>query len=232
MGRKQPKQLMNSEYERRENDAYLTDHWITRALLRRMPVERSKKILYVDPACGRGDILAPIAYAGAMRTLGLDIDLPKKTHRAIGMHMSEMNFLTDTFDNKDKPSLIYVANPPFGPEAQRFLFKCLTDERATKVAFLLRSLWNTSPGRGGARQRLFTSETIHRDGKRMNPFRYAYEIVLTERPRWDWWYVTDEQSKKNNKPFHSYSWHVWDREHKGPSTQFWEGNDGLGRIKL
>lgn len=227
MTRKQPKQLVNSEYERAENDAYFTDHWMTRALLRHMPVERSGKIIYVDPACGRGDIMAPLHAAGAMRVLGVDIDVPHKRFKATGMAYSECNFLEDSFENKPDAKLIYVANPPFGPLAQKFLVRCLEDERATKVAFLLRSLWNTSPGRKNSRLALFNKSCARFD------MAYAYEIVLTERPVWDWWYrAAPKRGEKRNKPFHSYSWHVWDRNWKGPSTQFWEGNDGKGRVEL
>lgn len=224
MAKKQPKQLVNSNYERNENDAYYTDHWVTRALLTKMTPQAP--LTYIDPAAGRGDILA--VYKDAIPKLsvfGVDIAPPRK--RFSRVPIVEGDFLQkEITTHRDSGHIVYVTNPPFGHLAQKFLRKCLADERATQVAFLLRSLWNTSPGRKNSRMALFNKS------RENFGIPYAYEIVLTERPLWDWWYTSAAESAENNKPFHSYSWHVWDRNWKGPSTQFWVGNDGKGRIKL
>jgi hypothetical protein len=232
--KKQPKQLVNSTYERRENDSYLTDHWVTRALLRHLSY-RPKKDHFYDPCAGRGDILAAIRahLPGPVYVSGADIDPPKKRFK---MSICKTDFL-DPGTRLHHDADIIVTNPPFGDLAYKCLVQALSSESAHTVAFLLRSAWNTSPGRNGVRTRLFDNKSggfVSAWNKNAGPFRFAYEIVLTERPLWDWWYVTDEERIEQdlNKPFHSYSWFVWKRGWRGPSTQFWEGHDGKGRVKL
>ena len=216
MTKKQPKQLVNSEYERRENDAYYTDPWVTRALLRRFgPVRTLGDVC--DPAAGRGDILKAVDDAGytgfVPKLYGYDIAAPRK--RVWKGKILNQDYLDPAFELPPYIDTV-ITNPPFGDLAQKFVVKTLVNPNIRRAAFLLRCNWNTSAGRKDSRRRLF-------DRSRPDLIPFAYEIILTERPRWDWWYVTEEQSKDNNKPFHSYSWFVWDRSWKGPSTQFWEG---------
>ena len=214
MTKKQPKQLIHSGYERRERDAYYTESWLTNVLLRHLKV-RGKTVC--DPAAGRGDILkaveGSIHQGTGVNTLGYDIQPPRKPVR--GVKIIKQDFLDPKFVIPPDVNIV-ITNPPFGTLAQKFVTKTLATGTVVKAAFLLKSVWNTSPGTKNSRRRLF-------DGTRPDLIPFAYEIVLTERPTWDWWYVTKAEAEENNKPFHSYSWFVWDRDWKGPSTQFWEG---------
>ncbi len=210
--KKQPKQLVNSEYERREHDAYYTDHWLTEVLLRHVQLTRAHHRV-CDPAAGRGDIMTVIKALG-VPVVGSDIAPPKKLLPGC-QTIRKADFLLPRF-KFDAGVNTVITNPPFGDLAQQFVVRTLSDPQIKLAAFLLRCNWNTSAGRGGSRTALFD-----RGNAGFIPF--AYEIVITDRPRWDWWYKTEKQAAKDNKPFHSYSWFVWDRSWKGPSTQFWEG---------
>lgn len=215
---RQPTQLVNSQYERNEDDKYYTEHWLTEVLLRHVKLSRAHDVVF-DPAAGRGDIMAPVKALG-VKALGNDINPPAKLLPGCESLITKGDYLSPKFVYPAPNVNVIIANPPFGDLAQQFVEKALAAPRVRLVAFLLRCNWNTSPGgRGktkGSRTRLF-------QGRGGMPF--AYEIVITDRPRWDWWYVSEEESAKNNKPFHSYSWYVWDRDWKGRSTQFFDGRE-------
>lgn len=213
--KRQPKQLVNSSYERRDNDAYYTEAWLTRILLRHFKVRGST---VCDPAAGRGDILKAVDDSivmgtGAPKLYGYDIAPPrKKVVDSAFCRILPVDFLDPEFKLPKQIDTV-ITNPPFGDLAQKFVAKTLASPHVERAAFLLRCNWNTSAGRGKSRVKLFTGRE----------FPFAYEIIITERPRWDWWYKTEAEAADDNKPFHSYSWFVWDRRWKGPSTQFWEG---------
>lgn len=215
---KQPKQLINSEHERAEHDAYYTAPWLTEILLRYVKVRKYSHIF--EPAAGRGDMIKVIRDKGGIVS-GLDIAPPKKLVIPHGI-IKKGDFLASDFKFPRSADAV-INNPPFGDLAQKFVTRAVTAPQIRLSAFLMRSLWNTAPGgRGvtkGSRSALFSN------GPAMLTKRapFAYEIVITERPTWDWWYVTKAQAEENNKPFHSYSWFVWSRDWTGPSTQFWEG---------
>jgi hypothetical protein len=75
--------------------------------------------------------------------------------------------------------------------SERFVRTALSYE--TKVAMLLRSEFASA----GGRDDLFCDEA-----------GYAFEVKLTSRPRWDWWF----RDKPKSSPRHNYSWFVWDKE--------------------
>lgn len=212
---KQPKQLVNSSYDRNPDDKYYTEGWLVDILTRRLSMRRFQRIC--DPAAGRGDILRQIAdsYPG-VDLVGSDI---KPDERRVFNPIRKADFLADDYVFDANVDCI-ITNPPFGDLAQQFVEKTLATPHMKLAAFLLRCNWNTaSGGRGktkGSRIKLF-------EGRGGMPF--AYEIIITDRPRWDWWYKTEEESAKDNKPFHSYSWYVWAKDWEGPSTQFWEGRE-------
>jgi predicted RNA methylase len=95
-----------------------------------------------------------------------------------------------------------VTNPPFGSDAQKFVERALEYDVMT-VSMLLRSEFRS----GKTRRHLFGDCPM-----------YAGEIVLTSRPRWDWWF----RDKPKASPRHNFSWFVWDMRHlnKTPYQRF------------
>lgn len=218
----------NSKYKRRPNDGYYTEHWITKCLLPFIPDDVNN---IIDPAAGRGDIMKVLADAGK-RTHGYDIDLrPYKKAKLEGTgFITERNFFdTKVVGSKTSGCQGLVMNPPYGGAqvlydgrkrtvADAFLRHALNQD-VQFVAALLRTDFNHSVRRTD----LFEA----RPG---NPFPFAFEIVLTKRPVWDWWIknkpvIIDPKTgkEKKNTPMHNFSWFCFHRDWKGPSTQFWMG---------
>jgi hypothetical protein len=81
-----------------------------------------------------------------------------------------------------------ITNPPFGKKAEAFVRKASKATQSVRyMAFLLRSEWK----HGSKRLDLFEPGS-----------HYAGEIVLTWRPRWDWWF----RDKPEASPRHNFSW--------------------------
>lgn len=55
--------------------------------------------------------------------------------------------------------------------------------------------------------------------KRADLFKppFACKLVLTKRPRWDWW----ETDKPKASPRHNFAWFIWDRRHEGEPIMRW-----------
>jgi len=119
----------------------------------------------------------------------------------------EYNFLTNYAPLDTKGIDAIITNPPFGREAEAFVRRSLSYVNVRYHAFLLRTVWSSASGRTD----LFTDPQ----------YSYAYEIKLTWRPRWDWWF----REKAEKSPMHNYSWFVWDREYHGQATTFWASRD-------
>lgn len=214
--------LYGSDFERNANDAYYTEPRVCTALVKFLP-PRIKT--YWEPCCGRGDLAGVLQYAGLRGYMSdLDVSHVHPGARKMKIPVEQCNFLTEapTWIPDAQIDLI-ATNPPFGDDAEKVIRHALTFERIRCFAFLLRNEWN----HGSSRIDLF----------RKQPF--AKEIVLTWRPRWDWW-LTEEQKlaarikaniqrvaagkkpkgldEPDGSPRHNFSWFIWDREHKGPPT--------------
>lgn len=204
----------NSGYERRTFEQYFTHPWVTRALLHVAPLERLRQRPVLEPAAGRGDITKVLQEQG-IDVANADIDVSNFDYD-LGS-ITAQNFLEQeiAMDAAEEYSGI-ITNPPYGGKKVIYDDKKITPAEAfvrhslnmglDYVAMILRTDWNHS----SKRVDLFSGP----------PF--AYEVVLTSRPRWDWWIEKDpwEESKS---PMHNFSWFVWDRLWTGPSTQFWVG---------
>lgn len=180
--------LYKSEFVRNPLDRYWTETPVTRALVRRLP-EGVRTIW--DPAAGRGDLLQVFIDAG-FDAVGSDLD---PSEFVAPCPISQMDFLKKHMAAAPLAELgvnMMATNPPFGDKAEAFVRQALTYTNIRIFAFLMRSEWKHAKGR----MDLFTEQ----------PF--SKEIVLTWRPRWDWWF----RDKPEASPRHNYSWYIWDRE--------------------
>lgn len=193
-----PRDFVISNYERNEGDRYWTEPAVTAALARRLP-QGIKRVW--EPAAGRGD-MAEVLIDFGYEVIASDIDVNEFDPGICPVH--EYNFLTERWPDAGGIDAI-ITNPPFGKEAEQFVRKSLSYTDVRYHAFLLRTVWKAASGRTD----IFVEQ----------PF--ACEIVLTWRPRWDWWF----RDKPEKSPMHNYSWFCFDREHVGPSTTYWAGRD-------
>lgn len=206
--------LYSSNYERNENERYFTEPWVTRALLKHLPAYVGEGRIW-EPAAGRGDM------AGVLRDQGYDvfcsdIDMSEYAYE-IGPGQGEViDFLAEpySFEWPEEFTAI-ITNPPYGggkvsfegrkmEPAEAFVRKAI-NTGVPYVAMVLRSEFNSA----GRRTDLFEPG-----------MGFAHEIVLTKRPRWDWWF----RDKPEASPRHNFSIFVWDKKWHGPSTQYWEGD--------
>lgn len=226
MPKKAPHNFRASKYERRSNDGYYTEHWVTKCLLPYIPKGVNN---IIDPAAGRGDILKVLADAGK-RTHGYDIDLAPSEKAAIpgtGFITKNNFFDVSVCGTPTGGCQGLIMNPPYGGAqlvydgrsrtmADAFVRHGL-NQSVRFVAALLRTDFNHSTRR----------TDLFRAGRQ---FPFAFEIVLTKRPVWDWWIenkpvIIDPKTGKEKKktPMHNFSWFCWDREWEGASTQYWMG---------
>ena len=178
--------MAGSRFERREKDRYWTHDWVTAALCETWPHVPAR---IWEPAAGRGDMVRVLRDFGC-EVFASDIDLGEYMEDGGG---EVLDFLTETPSEPDRFDAI-VTNPPYDC-AERFVRRAIeymgwTDIRM--VAMLLRSEFKHAKRRqdlfGGCEQ-------------------YAGEVVLTTRPRWDWWYTKTSESS----PRHNFSWFVWQK---------------------
>ncbi len=225
----------NSAFERNENDAYYTEPWVTRALLRVCWEQIQYQGTVWEPACGPGHMAREILGSRAVYCSDINPELPLdilehdnfKGSDKIDFLGSELDWMDQFVYKNDIGSLI--TNPPFGKLAEKFVRRALEMRGISFVAMLLRTDFNHA----GGYTDLFTDAGNH----------FAYEVVLTSRPRWDWW-MTPEQKRaakiaagkdpdgKDHGPMHNFSWFVWDQAWQGPSTQFWQGRTDDGTDDL
>lgn len=130
----------------------------------------------------------------------------------------ERGFWTDGSDITNDPPLDFletemigasagiVTNPPYSlsDEFVRHAIS-LAEPEGGYVAMLLRNEWDC------ARKRLDLANRI------------TMKIVLTFRPRWDWWLPKEEQGKGGAR--HNFSWYVWDFGWSPTGSL-----EGLGRV--
>lgn len=210
------KAMVHSAFERNDKDRYFTDKWVTKALLRRLDVERHR---VWEPACGRGDIVEVLKFEQNCEVFASDIDVSELETWMCDDH-GVMNFLEQKtvppFTDLADDQIAIITNPPYD-KAEQFIRHALSFKNVRHVAMLLRSEFNQAKSRVDLWQ---------------PPF--AFEVALTSRPRWDWWFTEEEKrarrikakldpDKPDASPRHNFSWFVWDRCWEGHSTQFWEG---------
>lgn len=212
----------NSGYERREKEQYFTQHWCTQALCPHIPNYVWRGRVW-EPAAGRGDIAA-VLQADGIDVFCTDIDTSNFDHETGSI--SEADFLDPDVIKKfagDSYGVTgIITNPPYGGKVDYYGKKISYAEAFVRtaiesgipfVAMLLRSEFN----HGARRRDLF-----------INPdFFFSKEIVLTARPRWDWWYDKDPW-EKDNAPMHNFSWFIWDANDEAPCTQVWVGPKDVG----
>lgn len=212
-----------SGYDRNASEKYYTPHWCSQILAELLP-DRAKEGFILEPSAGRGDITYILQQNG-MNVVSYDKTPTEDTLPDINVKAG------DFFDRRpDKLKRVsgLITNPPFGGDnvlhngikmspAEKFVRHALTMD-IDYVAMLMRTDWNHSK----KRKRLFSDPAN----------KFAYEVVLTQRPRWDWWYdppIPEEWEEKPKKvgPMHNFSWFVWDKNWEGPSTQYWRGPEDI-----
>jgi len=188
--------LYSSGFERNALDRYWTGAQEAAAIARRIPAGVTT---IWEPCAGRGDLVKVLQDFG-YQTFASDIDLSEFDPSIC--QAEQCDFLKDTpeFVTFEQIDMI-VTNPPFRDNAERVVRRALEYQNIRAFAFLLRSEWNSAKSRVD----LFEDQ----------PF--MKEIILTWRPRWDWWF----RDKPEASPRHTFSWMVWDRAHLSPSTQEW-----------
>lgn len=208
--------MIKSNFARNKNDQYFTEHWCTRALHKVLKEEDMLQQYVYDPCMGRGDILKVFEdKVDGIQTVGSDIDMSNADETATSRQVFQQDFLDPDFHPTDNDKIDFdlkfdlgfasiVTNPPYGNTASQILEKALNNvEDFGQVAMLLRSEFK----HGKKYTRFF------------DDYPYAFEIVLTTRPRWDWWFDKGPDEPKAS-PRHNYSWFVWDEGWYERSTQF------------
>lgn len=197
--------LYSSGFERFAKDRYWTHPWLTNVLLRHVNMQERPGIVW-EPAAGRGDI-ANVLLDHGLDVFASDIDLSEFDGSLC--ECANLDFLdhsSEDFDGDFDPDLMgltsVITNPPYD-KAVDFCRKALEFENIRLVAMLLRAEF----GYASSRVDLFTEQ----------PF--AFEIKLTTRPRWDWWF----RDRPEASPRHNFSWFVWDRDWQAPPTIYWAG---------
>lgn len=193
-----------SGYERNDKDRYWTHPWLTGALLQ--VVGYAIPYTVWEPAAGRGDMTKALMNWGC-NVISSDIDL-SEFDPSIGPCF-DSNFLemdwVPCFD--DGPAKAIITNPPYNVPrrvADKFVRKSLwfmENQHIDFVAMLLRSEFRS----GKSRKDMF-GDCPH----------YYGELVLTERPLWDWWF----RDEPDNGPRHNFSWFMWKKNHKAQPLQF------------
>lgn len=181
----------NSEYERRERDAYQTPAWVTWALideLRPRGLLRPRRFVW-EPAAGEGQMAAVLRDAG-LTVFASDI-VPE------GAETKRGNFLTDV-DNVQavRPLLdAVITNPPY-KDAEEFIIRALdvAEPRNGLVAMLLPVDFDSAKGRVD----LFA-----------NCPAFGLKIVLTDRITW-FEPELPPPGKDVATPSESHAWFCWD----------------------
>lgn len=194
--------LYESNYIRQDKDRYWTAPWMTSALLNTVDVPDA----IWEPAAGRGDIVGVLQDYGK-DVVASDIDLSE-------FDTGLCDFFVGDFLESVPPDGVrgIITNPPYNVPrgiAKKFIEHALdlmSFSDIEFVAMLLRSEFC----HGKTRRHMFGECT-----------EYGGEIVLTTRPRWDWWFREEPEAG----PRHNFSWFFWTREGNDPPHQLFHYKD-------
>lgn len=207
MARDTDPSLYASNFERMEGDRYWTHPWLTNALIQCVQIPDN----IWEPAAGRGDIAHVLSDFG-YNVVSSDIDMSEYYG---GEAVERVGFVADFLKETSLPTFLdgsqaraIITNPPYNQPrgvAEDFVrhgVKLMQENDCLKfVAMLLRAE--------------FCQASTRKDIFGKCPF-YWGEIVLTQRPRWDWWFRDEPIAS----PRHNFSWFVWSKDALGqPARQ-------------
>ena len=193
-----------SDFERIPKDRYWTEPWVTSILLRRLQLDSLPNPIW-EPCAGRGD-MSKVLLDNGIPVIASDIDMGE--FDAGDCPAIECDFLKDPLPKliTDTGFSAIVTNPPYDKHEE--CLRRALNLNCEIVAMLLRSDFNQAAGRS----ELFS------DPKYM----FAYEIILTTRPRWDWWF----RDKQQAAPRFGFSWFVFDKgQFEYNPTTYWENKN-------
>lgn len=183
--------LYESAFERIEKDRYWTHPWLVSALLNRV---ETPDVIW-EPAAGRGDIVSVMLDYGK-EVVASDIDLSEFDPLICPWRIG--NFFDEVPD--DEVTGI-ITNPPYNQPrgvAEKFVRHAIDLMAFTNVEFVAMLL--RSEFKHGKRRKDLFGECND----------YYGELVLTERPRWDWWFRDEPEAS----PRHNFSWFIWERDYR------------------
>lgn len=204
MGKGNDKSFYESQYARREGDAYYTQEWLTRALVGMMerngtPLSEVKGVIW-EPAAGRGDMARVLAESNP-NVFCSDINLDNLDPTEFPEHACT-NFLEDVPVDLDLMDVgAIITNPPFHKNHHIQFTRQALDYDPEVVAMLVRQEF----GNAATWRDIFERPD------------YAFELRLLTRPRWDWWF----RDKPEHGPRHAFAWHVWDKRSIGTEPRIY-----------
>jgi hypothetical protein len=192
--------MTKSNYARNARDRYWTHPWVTTALLQSVKIPQ-----YIwEPAAGRGDITNVLLNQG-YDVFSSDIDMSEyRQSDYYSMNTYEDDFLSDdslpemvTNEQKSQRTEGIITNPPYGRNAVAFARHGLEIMKNNKDLKFMAMLMRSEFCHAKTRKDLF-GECEY----------YWGEVVLTTRPRWDWWFRDEPEAS----PRHNFSWFVWRKD--------------------
>ncbi len=166
-----------------------------------------------EPAAGRGDVTSVLQNWG-IDVFSSDIDMSQFDYNISPAFNCDFVTSDGAPIHEDfGPTKGIITNPPYNVPrgiAEKFVRHSIElmvnptvgSDEIEFIAMLLRSEFNAAK----------TRRDIFGDCE-----HYFGEVVLTKRPRWDWWF----REKPIAGPRHNFSWFVWAKRKVGePASQF------------
>ncbi len=192
--------MVISNYERKPQDNYYTQPWITKALLDTLKQEGINFKHIWEPACGRGDMVSVFKeYNYGVAASDIDLSVYEEDTYKFEKDFIETNRLPSVFRELSARDIAIITNPPYNI-VEDFINQALGFD-VKLIAMLLRNEWDCAK----TRTYLFEECVLAK--------RFAMKIVLTSRPRWDDW---RNKPKPDKGPRHNYSWLCWIDGWEGP----------------
>ena len=202
--------VVRSNYERKPQDEYYTEHWITLALLDTLKQEGIKFKYIWEPACGRGDMVSVFKeYNYRVAASDIDLSVYEEDTYKFQKDFMETNRLPEALKEVSAKDIAIITNPPYNI-AENFINHALGFD-VKLVAMILRNEWDCAK----TRTYLFEQDVLSK--------RFAMKIVLTSRPRWDDW---RNKPKPDKGPRHNYSFFCWIGGWQGPPIIRYAGKNG------
>jgi hypothetical protein len=204
VGKSNDKSFYESQYARREGDAYYTQEWLTRALVGMMerngtPLSAINGVIW-EPAAGRGDMARVLQEQTDDAVFCSDINLDDLSDDFAWRE--PVDFLNEVPMRLDLMEIgAIITNPPF-LKNNHIQFVRKMHEYDPEVAAVL------------VRQEFGNASTWRDIFERPD---YAFELRLLTRPRWDWWF----RDKPEHGPRHAFAWHVWDKRSIGTEPRIY-----------